>query len=327
MRTSKRYGGEKLWGTTNGKDQSGELVIAWLGDSRSIEVTLALLQMSASDWRMFDTIRRLCGLAGQSAPEDVLEFFATLSIYWYRACITQELALAARVKLMEYKTEWDLSKVSDKGLDRAQSSINDYFHPYEIQKLAIERYDTRNKSLPILLVSVSQYALFRPARSDYFAVIPAQEGNRGGVDYELSEVDLLRHVLKASNTPCRRTATIVTRTLDLTTLLESSHALHNNPFLREYFCMLDIGSGEASLHAPQAVVTALRYHWCRFSLYSSWPRERGIVSYLRSVCATTQWASLLTQIRLVEGRRHSSTHRVDQCVQEAEGHQVFRPDA
>jgi hypothetical protein len=252
------------------------MVVAWLGDQASVEVALASLQVAGTRWPILNTSRRLRNLAKQQDGTDKKSFLFALKEYWSRAWITQEIALATRVKLLARETEWDLSRASGNGLFRARKSLRHDETISQVTSLATEQYDSGGKSL-LGLLSRFRDRQCSVRRDRIFSLLSlCSEGSRIHVDYGISDLQLLYRVLDASpGTSCLCSAAIVVHALDLTALIS------DEPRLMEEFAEFDT---RGVYNSPLSESSLIKCNLCWSDLGSSWHEHQIVFFCLSSVC-------------------------------------------
>ncbi|KAH7082350.1 heterokaryon incompatibility protein-domain-containing protein, partial [Paraphoma chrysanthemicola] len=181
-----------------------EYVIAWLGDDRFAGRSLVMFRAMASYSQARSLVNFLSTLLHLIRLNDDDHLYAALREYWSRAWITQEVALACQVKFRARKAEWKLPASLDQhweDISKPPSQGGDTIL-YSILRLSTTRHDDWQYGLMELLCGLVYKNCSDPRDRIYSLLSLCRERDVLKVDYGISEVRLLCHVLKTSNATC-----------------------------------------------------------------------------------------------------------------------------
>jgi hypothetical protein len=300
------------------------MVVAWLGNDEAVEVVIAMLRVVASRWPPLRRIdKRTRGLARQGQSSDGVEFNFALEEYWSRAWITQEIALASRVKLLAGETEWNMSAASKKGLFRARQLCDPHRRTgfTQVQSLATERYEATSKSLFGLLSRFSDKKC-SVRRDRIFSLLSlCSEGSTIQVDYGVSDLHLLFRTLeKSGSTSCLCYAAIGVYALDLTTILRDD--LRGEPALSKPFAEFETSRVYTTVPSPENTAVPVRCNNCWSNMDSMWYGQGNIMFCLSLVCPETRghlcWIQPNSLEAAVSTAQKGWVHYVEQTPSEGE---------
>ena len=259
-------------------------VIAWLGDEKTVEKAIDIIRFLTRTrnfpLQILDSlILVLSRRRKQKREEQLVNFLGTFNKYWSRAWITQEIALASRVRILARDTEWDISTFS---VDHARevAGVFESNGPISFALFWSTVHQGRKAERPLLeLLSRYRDKQCSLERDRIFSLLSiCNEGSLLEVDYKCSDKLLLRNILEVSTlSPCLCSAEVALQGINIS-------AISRKDLNHKYFVSFTVDPTHIIPWNPSSYRETHRCKTCQFEMDRSWKYQTGLIFCLSFVC-------------------------------------------